>query len=284
MIPDLDETIRQLLIEDMPIPNGDIEISFDQPKREWSSRLSRPTLNLYLFDVRENTTLRRHQHMVHSGANVLNGTIKQKRMPMRINCHYMLTAWASVPEDEHRLLSRAMMVLFRYRVLPKERLVSALQNQVFDVQTTLADPKELTRSSDVWSSLDNEMRPSVSYKVTLALDPWEAVEGPLVRSFEVRAGQAEGLPYRPTLRENSIAYDKVFIGGIVTNKKDVPQAGIEVAIRGTGFMTTTNEKGQFQMHGIDPGEYTLLAWAATGKPKSRKISIPAKDGDYNIKI
>ena len=37
MIADLDETIRQLLITEMPIENGEIDVTFDQPKREWSS-------------------------------------------------------------------------------------------------------------------------------------------------------------------------------------------------------------------------------------------------------
>ena len=58
MIADLDESIRQLLIAEMPLKNGEVEISFDQPKREWSSRLSRPTVNFFLYDLRENTILR----------------------------------------------------------------------------------------------------------------------------------------------------------------------------------------------------------------------------------
>ena len=61
MIADLDETIRQLLIAEIPIRNGEIDIKFDQPKREWSARLTRPTINFFLYDVRENVILRRHQ-------------------------------------------------------------------------------------------------------------------------------------------------------------------------------------------------------------------------------
>ena len=34
MFADLDETLRKMLIKDLPIRNGEIEISFEQPKRE----------------------------------------------------------------------------------------------------------------------------------------------------------------------------------------------------------------------------------------------------------
>jgi hypothetical protein len=61
MIADLDETIRKLMIAEIPIKNGEIEVSFEQPKREWSSRLSKPTINFFLYDVRENNILRQHQ-------------------------------------------------------------------------------------------------------------------------------------------------------------------------------------------------------------------------------
>ena len=43
MFHDLDEVLRQLLIEEIPIKNGEVDIEFDQPSREWSARLSRPT-------------------------------------------------------------------------------------------------------------------------------------------------------------------------------------------------------------------------------------------------
>ncbi|MCB0005881.1 MAG: DUF4255 domain-containing protein, partial [Anaerolineales bacterium] len=61
MITDLDETIRNILRAELPIKNGEIDVKFDQPKREWSARLNKPTINLYLYDVRENNVLRTHQ-------------------------------------------------------------------------------------------------------------------------------------------------------------------------------------------------------------------------------
>jgi hypothetical protein len=64
MITDLDKTLKQLLIKEMPIENNEVEIKFDLPKREWMAKLSRPTINLYLYGIRENTELRRNEWVV----------------------------------------------------------------------------------------------------------------------------------------------------------------------------------------------------------------------------
>ena len=58
MIEDLDEALRKLLIREIPIRNGEVDVEFDQPSREWSAKISRPTLDLFLWDVRENQKLR----------------------------------------------------------------------------------------------------------------------------------------------------------------------------------------------------------------------------------
>ena len=118
MISDLDETIRQLLIAELPIKNGEIEVAFEQPKREWSSRLSRPTVNFFLYDLRENPVLRTHQwEAVNQGGN--GDIARMKRTPFRVDCYYMITTWAAEPEDEHRLLSRVLMTLFKYPTIPE---------------------------------------------------------------------------------------------------------------------------------------------------------------------
>src|SRR5437660_721399 len=58
MINDLDETLKQLLIQKAQLDPAEVDISFDTPTRDWSTPVTRPTINLYLFDIRENRTLR----------------------------------------------------------------------------------------------------------------------------------------------------------------------------------------------------------------------------------
>ena len=284
MLDDLDETIRQLLIAETPVKNGEVEISFDQPKREWSARLSRPTINLFLYDVRENNVLRQHQWERVAG-NGNDGRAHLKRTPLRVDCTYMLTTWASIPEDEHRLLTRVLLALFRFPILPEDRLVGALRNPPFDIQASLASHEKLTNPAEVWASLDNEIRPSASYQVTLALDPWKEVIGPIVRTRTLRTGQTSTLPSITELDSDSMA-EMNSIGGTITStgRESAPLSGIQVAIKGTGFFAETNADGQFTLGSLPPGTYTLVAWPSTGKPKEKKISVPEKEGNYDIEM
>ena len=60
MINELDETIRQLLIKAGGFTQAEVDVKFEIPNREWSAGISKPTLNCYLFDIRENRELRQH--------------------------------------------------------------------------------------------------------------------------------------------------------------------------------------------------------------------------------
>jgi hypothetical protein len=283
MIADLDETIRQLLIEGLPIKNGEVDIKFEQPKREWSARLSKPTVNLFLYDVRENNILRQMQwEPVREG----NGTSTKKRSPMRVDCFYMLTTWASDPEDEHRLLSRSMLALFRHPILPEDRLIGLMRNPKYEIQARLAAHDRLTNPAEVWSSLDNEIRPSISYVVTLALDPWQEVTGPLVRTVTFRAGQAYAPDRQQSLQTGGEALNLVTIGGTVHEKGNgqKPLTGIQVAVKGTGMFAQSDAQGRFRLGGLLPGQYTLVAWMPDGKTIERRVKLPADDGDYDILV
>ncbi len=282
MIADLDQTIKQLLVAEMPIKNGEIDVKFDQPTREWSSRLSKPTLNFFLYDLRENNVLRQHQWENMNNGNRQNGDhlSHRKRTPMRLDCRYMLTAWANDSSDEHRLMTRTLMSLYRYPVLPEERLVGMLKNPIFDISASLARHDVLTNPAEVWSALDNELRPSVSYVVTLALDPWTEVTGPAVQQLTFRLGQAANLPQATGLVEGT-AEESIYIGGTVS-KEGAPQAGVEVAIKGTGLFSVTDAKGRYTLGGFPPGEYTLVAWQAKGKPREKKVSVPSGNCDINL--
>lgn len=287
MIADLDETIRKLLQQELPIKNGEIEIKFDQPKREWSARLNRPTVNIFLYDLRENPVLRQHgweQIAGNGNGRVDHQLAHLKRTPFRVDCFYMLTTWASDPEDEHRLLSSALMALFRFPVIPADRLVGGLKNQPFEIQARLANHDRLTNPAEVWSSLDNEMRPSISYIITLAMDPWSEITAPLVRSFTMRSGQAIGLPELPSLREGT-ERERIDLGGsLQAAKGGEPLAGIQVAVKGTGLYTTTDTSGRFRLGSLPPGSYTIIVWPAEGRPIEKPITLPGDGRACDIEI
>ncbi len=284
MITDLDQTLKKLLIAELPIKNGEIDVKFDQPTREWSAKLNKPTVNFFLYDVRENNVLRQHQWQpVDGNGRSGNGRsadpTARKRTPFRVDCTYMLTVWASDPGDEHRLLTRCLLALFRHPILPEDMLLGSLQNPTFDIQARLAVHDKLTNPAEVWSALDNELRPSIPYVITLALDPWSEVTGPVVQSLTLRLGQSED-PRREEM-DGETAVLTTLIGGTLSKGQE-PLAGVEVALKGTGFMGQTDGNGRYRFHGVPAGSYTLLAWTGKGKPQEKPITVPA--GDYNVNL
>jgi hypothetical protein len=125
MIELLDQTITQLLRAELDVEEQGIEVSFSQPNGEWAARRSGPALSFFLYDVRENPTLRRHQvqqEAEHRSRPTRPGAATFRRTPLMLDCFYMVTAWSSAVDasqarDEHGLLSNVLQVLARYPVL-----------------------------------------------------------------------------------------------------------------------------------------------------------------------
>src|SRR5438270_7061243 len=118
MFADLDETIRQILIKGVPLDLAEVDVSFEAPDREWSGRLSRPTVNCYLYDVRENHEFRETDYELQRH----NGSGLRIKAPLRIDVSYQVTVWARSADDEHRLLWRVLSTLIRHPILPADVL------------------------------------------------------------------------------------------------------------------------------------------------------------------
>jgi hypothetical protein len=176
MIQDVDETLRAL-VKSEALNGSQVEIAFDAPTRDWSARRNAPTINLYLYDIREDMT-RRDAAMapVRSNEGYVAG---HSPIPRRFKLSYLLTAWTQRPEDEHRLLAACLGALIRYDVLAPADMHGALAEQPIPALVTVALPLGPDRSiADIWSALGGEMKPSLDVVVTV----------PFVVSREVAAG------------------------------------------------------------------------------------------------
>src|SRR2546425_12621778 len=100
MIHDVDESLRTLVRRDV-LNGANIEVSFEAPTRDWSSRRNSPTLNLYLYDIHEDLQRREVQHEEIRGDN--GRVIGRRPPPRRFKLSYLVTAWTQRPEDEHPL-------------------------------------------------------------------------------------------------------------------------------------------------------------------------------------
>ncbi len=269
MIDDLDDALRELLIREMPIKDNEIDISFGQPTKDWSSRLSRPTLNLYLHDLRENPALRRDQNFAELERRP--DSVVQRRRGFRVDLHYLVTAWATAPEDEHRMLARALLALLRNQELPADLLPEGLQDQPAPIALKIAQRESLEKPSDFWSVLDNQQRPGITFVATLAFNPFAPVVKPLTRQAEYKYAQ-------PDQDDGADGY--LSIKGTVVSKR--PLKNLKVLLLERGVQAEVHENGEYGIRNIKPGDYTLEITAEGLKAKKHKLKVPAPSYDVAV--
>jgi hypothetical protein len=270
---DLDETIRQILIKGIPLDLSEVDVSFEAPDREWSGRLSRPTINLFLYDVRENLDLRAtdFEQMRNNG----KGLATTKRFPARVDATYQITIWARAPEDEHQLLWRTLVVLFRNPVLPEEMLQGALKDQLFPTPAKVIQPNQARANpAELWQSIDNRIRPALTYTVTVPLDPDISFTDSIVFTRRTRIfGEDLQTP----------AAEGIHISGRVYSgrNKDNAVPDALVTLKESGAIQTTDTDGRFAFR-VRPGKSHLSVVTPSGKEVSHEIDVPSAEYDVQV--
>jgi hypothetical protein len=192
MIHDLDEALR-CLIKREALDGGDVEVVLDAPKKDWAARCTAPTIDLYLYDIRE-VSSRRHAGTL-DVRDELGHVAARKPWPRVFRLSYLLTAWTQRPEDEHRLLSAVLGCFMRHESFPADLLSEASALFVEPPRISIAQPPPQDRQiSEIWSALGGELKASLDL-VVLATIETGAIQkaGALVRElprFAVR--DAEG--------------------------------------------------------------------------------------------
>lgn len=173
MIRDLDETLRAMLEQQAQAGTelDQADIVFDIPDADWRKTLLKLTVNCYLYDLRENRDLRTHEPLM---ARSTDGTqAKRVKPPVRIDCAYCLTAWSPAANesslDEHRLLSQVLVVLLKHPTIPAAVLQGSLTDQIPPYPTVVAGFNDTKTQPDFWRALDQQLKPSLNYVVTLAV-------------------------------------------------------------------------------------------------------------------
>jgi hypothetical protein len=167
MISQIDEALRTLVRTEALDGAGDVEVVLDAPTKDWAARRNAPTVNLYLYDIRED--LRRRaagQHEVHRD----NGGIVRTGPPRYFKMSYLVTAWTQRPEDEHRLLAGLINCFLRYDALPPHVVPSVFPDNGLIVPVTVGLPPPEDRAfADVWTALGGELKPSLDLVVIVPM-------------------------------------------------------------------------------------------------------------------
>lgn len=162
MIPEIDEALGGLL-RSRVVPGGQVEVSFEPPTREWAAGRNTPTVNVYLYEIREDTGRREYGIRPVRDSS---GIVTERKRPLRFfRLSYLMTCWTRRPEDEHRLLSSVLGCVIGAEALPVEG-TGALAALGIPVQLTLAEPSGDSRpATDLWSALGGNLRPSIDLTV-----------------------------------------------------------------------------------------------------------------------
>jgi Pvc16 N-terminal domain len=155
------ESLRNLLVETMaftpPVP-----VTLLAPDETGGDR----RINLFLYRILENSTLKNLDWQVKSGNSSL-----LVPPPLSLNLYYLMTPYA--PNDPqtgnvtaHEILGEAMRVFHEHAVVPQSVLVPGLQqaNEQIKIMLNPLDPDELGR---VWSTFSQPFRLSVMYEVSV---------------------------------------------------------------------------------------------------------------------
>jgi hypothetical protein len=282
MIRDLSATLQAILSDPLLASSfpelSRAVIAFDRP--DDSFKPTQTTIDLFLFDVRENLELRSNEPKV----TRLNGQAVIQPAPLRVACTYLITAWPVGGTDlvlqEHRLLAQVLQVLSKYPTIPAPFLKGKLVGQEPVLPMMATHPEELKNPAEFWAAIGNRMRASVTVTVTIGMEVFAPITAPAVTTELVRLG--ERAPDADTLVA-STKMEFYRIGGKVT-RGGAAVAGATVAVAGAGLSARTDDGGAYVLGAMAAGAYTLNV-QSNSTSKQVAVTVPAPTGqNYDVQL
>jgi hypothetical protein len=272
-IADLDEALRKLLRRELERHGFEgVEIAFDAPSKDWSGKLTSPTVDLFLYDLREALD----RAAISPSEKRGNGQSIVTPPPLRLELTYSVTAFTKAVEDEHRLLSQVLSILYSHKRLPADVLSESSLNGgsvLAAADTSVGRPRE--EKADFWSSVGGTYKASIDYVVHITVESGATfVRGPEVRTQTIRARISDG-PAR-TMTEMTR------IGGTLHDAAGEPVRNAWVAVPEAGLWAVTDGAGRYRFDRIRPGSHRVIARTAAGDETEATIEVPGAPADLVI--
>jgi hypothetical protein len=277
VLVDLDEAVRRLLKRELKAAGLEtVDVRFEAPSRDWAAKLSAPTLDVFLYDVRQSADDRPVEWTTRDE----KGRRVETRPPLMADVSYAVTAWTREVEDEHRLLSCALAILYEHPVVPDDVRTGALLNGAAHIplRTRLGAPGE---RSDFWSSVGGQYKASVDYVITApCISSTETVRGPEIRELRVRARDIDGPnvdddgPGGAGAGRSGTSIVIARPGGRVLDGKGEPVAGAWVTVEESGIVAVSSSDGRFILRGLQAGQHTVTARTADGLAGEAELTTP----------
>ncbi len=147
MIEHVDRALERFLRVATPLPESSVAVSFEVPDRAWGAARTRPTVNVFLFEMFRSPQLMRTgmERRVDE-----NGTRQKRPDTPVVDLHYLVTAWAAEPRDEHQLLGALLSCVLAHNQIPAEHLGPELADRRCRLRLA---PFEMRPPGELWSAL-----------------------------------------------------------------------------------------------------------------------------------
>jgi hypothetical protein len=146
---------------------------------------SPPVLTIFLYEVGEDAASRNRPDMRRVvGPNAVLVT----RAPMALMLKYLITPWSGDAATDHRILGRAMQVLYDNAVMEGTQLQGTLANANDTLKITIT-PLSMDERTKVWYAVQRTYRLSSAYEVRVVnLDSTRQDTRPPVREYHRHTG------------------------------------------------------------------------------------------------
>ncbi len=161
MIQLLDRALEEFLRARVPLSTHAVDISFQAPDKTWGAALSRPTVNVFLWDVAS------HSGYLKTGMQQrVNpaGSIERRPLNPVVDLGYLVTAWATERRDEHELLGSVLRCVLAHHVLPDEFVPDQFNGARCGLSLAPADRR---MPGDFWSALEGRLRPGLQAQLAV---------------------------------------------------------------------------------------------------------------------
>jgi hypothetical protein len=302
MINVLDKLIRKLLVDQVDDLTDDLQVRFEPPGQDWVDYLSDQSsggdpllgVNCCPVELRENATLRSNEMVESERAGVL----VREPAPMRVDVHYLVTAWDSAAMSEtiepglaeQKLLYDVLTALVLATPLNATRIFApgAVPGSVpaaikdVDLPTKVVPPEGYTKLAEFWGAMGPTIRwrPAIYLIVTLPVLLNTDVVGEPVTTEQV--GYA--LDDWPVVESRVSIGVEVGKGAAMT---PIPNAWVrlETPTGASVQEARTDADGHLVFADVPEGSYVLRARAAGLNPPTPKdIQIPSANGGYRVRF
>ena len=228
------------------------KFNFQIPQKKWIDEKEQnnfAAINIYLFDIQEVKELKTPDYPIKS---VSNEKIIYKKSNAYIDLFYIITVYGqkdnissiSIAEQEHQLLGELLKVVLNHDYIPKKYLYNDVyQSLLPKIFIELVQPKLFgsESGSQIWSALDQYLRPALYLKVRVPIDIDKKIESAMVVSKMMQFGIPSSKHYyslatRPSIVNNYAADGNIDIlklnltKNIVTNKKVIESDTQEIIL------------------------------------------------------